>query len=129
MAVEKVKAGQEIKAAKINEVIDKVENIELTPGPKGDAGPKGSTGDTGEPGPQGDAGPEGPQGIQGDPGPEGPTGDTGLKGDAGAKGTTGSKGDPGVGVKTIEFTTDEAGAVTGGTATLTDDSTIDITIT
>lgn len=105
MAVEKVKAGQEIKAAKINEVIDKVENIELTPGPKGDAGPKG------------------PQGIQGDPGPEGP------KGDAGAKGATGSKGDPGVGVKTIEFTTDEAGAVTGGTATLTDDSTIDITIT
>lgn len=84
MAIEKVKAGQEIKAAKINEVIDEVENIELTPGPKGDAGPKG---------------------------------------------TTGSKGDPGAGVKAIELTTDEAGAVTGGTATLTDNSTINITIT
>ena len=92
MAIEKVKAGQEIKAAKINEVIDKVESIELTPGPKGDTGPAGP------------------------------------KGDAGAKGTAGSKGDPGLGVKAIELTTDEAGAVTGGTATLTDDSTIDITI-
>ena len=92
MAIEKVKAGQEIKAAKINEVIDKVESIELTPGPKGDAGPAGP------------------------------------KGDAGAKGATGAKGDPGLGVKAIELTTGEAGAITGGTATLTDDSTIDITI-
>ena len=110
MAIEKVAAGQEIKAAKINEVIDKVESIELTPGPKGDTGPKG------------DAGPKG------DPGPAGPTGDTGPKGDAGAKGATGSKGDPGLGIKAIELTTGEAGAITGGTATLTDDSTIDITI-
>ena len=102
MAIEKVAAGQEIKAAKINEVIDKVESIELTPGPKGDAGPAG---------PKGDAGPAGP------------------KGDAGAKGANGSKGDPGLGVKAIELTTDGEGAVTGGTATLTDDSTIDITIT
>ena len=99
MAIEKVAAGQEIKAAKINEVIDKVESIELTPGPKGDTGPKG------------DAGPAGP------------------KGDAGAKGANGSKGDPGLGVKAIELTTDGEGAVTGGTATLTDESTIDITIT
>ena len=98
MAIEKVAAGQEIKAAKINEVIDKVESIELTPGPKGDTGPKG------------DAGPAGP------------------KGDAGAKGANGSKGDPGLGIKAIELTTGEAGAITGGTATLTDDSTIDITI-
>lgn len=105
MAIEKVNAGQEIKAAKFNEVIDEIENIELTPGPKGDAGPKG------------------------DPGPAGPTGDTGPKGDAGAKGATGSKGDPGLGVKAIALTTDGEGAVTGGTATLTDDSTIDITIT
>lgn len=95
MAIEKVAAGQEIKAAKINEVIDKVENIELTPGPAGEAGPKG------------------------DPGP---------KGDAGAKGANGAKGDPGLGVKAIELTAGEAGAITGGTATLTDDSTIDITI-
>ena len=108
MAIEKVAAGQEIKAAKINEVIDKVESIELTPGPKGDTGPKG---DAGPAGPKGDAGPAGP------------------KGDAGAKGANGSKGDPGLGVKAIELTTDGEGAVTGGTATLTDDSTIDITIT
>ena len=108
MAIEKVAAGQEIKAAKINEVIDKVESIELTPGPKGDTGPKG---DAGPAGPKGDAGPAGP------------------KGDAGAKGANGSKGDPGLGVKAIELTTDGEGAVTGGTATLTDESTIDITIT
>ena len=107
MAIEKVAAGQEIKAAKINEVIDKVESIELTPGPKGDTGPKG---DAGPAGPKGDAGPAGP------------------KGDAGAKGANGSKGDPGLGIKAIELTTGEAGAITGGTATLTDDSTIDITI-
>ena len=107
MAIEKVKAGQEIKAAKINEVIDKVESIELTPGPKGDTGP---------------AGPKGDAGAKGDAGPAGP------KGDAGAKGATGAKGDPGLGVKAIELTTGEAGAITGGTATLTDDSTIDITI-
>ena len=107
MAIEKVAAGQEIKAAKINEVIDKVESIELTPGPKGDTGPKG---DAGPAGPKGDAGPAGP------------------KGDAGAKGANGSKGDPGLGVKAIELTAGEAGAITGGTATLTDDSTIDITI-
>ena len=111
MAIEKVAAGQEIKAAKINEVIDKVESIELTPGPKGDAGPAGPKGDAGPAGPKGDAGPAGP------------------KGDAGAKGANGSKGDPGLGVKAIELTTDGEGAVTGGTATLTDESTIDITIT
>lgn len=99
MAIEKVNAGQEIKAAKFNEVIDEIENIELTPGPKGDVGPAG------------------------------PKGDTGPKGDAGAKGATGSKGDPGLGVKAISLTTDGEGAVTGGTATLTDDSTINITIT
>ena len=116
MAIEKVAAGQEIKAAKINEVIDKVESIELTPGPKGDTGPKG---DAGPAGPKGDAGPAGPKG---DAGPAGP------KGDAGAKGANGSKGDPGLGIKAIELTTGEAGAITGGTATLTDDSTIDITI-
>lgn len=102
MAIEKVKAGQEIKAAKFNEVIDEIENIELTPGPKGDAGPKG------------DPGKDGKQGI---------------KGDTGKDGAKGSKGDTGLGVKSIELTTDEAGAVTGGTATLTDDSTINITIT
>lgn len=117
MAIEKVKAGQEIKAAKFNEVIDEIENIELTPGPKGDAGPKG---DPGPAGPTGDAGPKG------DPGKDGKQG---IKGDTGKDGAKGSKGDTGLGVKSIELTTDEAGAVTGGTATLTDESTINITIT
>lgn len=41
----------------------------------------------------------------------------------------GVKGDKGVGVKAIALTTDEAGKVTGGTVTFTDDSTSAITVT
>jgi len=48
-----------------------LENIQLTPGPRGDtgeigpAGPKGDTGETGPQGPQGATGSAGPQGPQG----------------------------------------------------------------
>lgn len=52
-----------------------INNIQLTPGPKGD---------TGEQGPQGEVGPKGDTGSKGDPGETGP---------AGAKGDTGEKGD------------------------------------
>ena len=99
-----------------------LQNIALTPGPKGDKG------ETGERGPQGDTGPRGadglqgsigPQGIQGErgqdgqkgergeqgpigqtgpAGPQGPIGLTGPKGDIGPLGLTGPKGADGVGI-------------------------------
>lgn len=69
-----------------------LENIQLTPGPKGEQGepgiqgpagepgPKGDTGEKGEPGERGPEGPQGIQGIQGIPGEKGETGATGLSG-------------------------------------------------
>ena len=99
-----------------------LQNIALTPGPKGDKGetgergPQGVTGDTGpkgadglqgpqglqgiqgergqdgEPGPKGDIGPIGPQGLKGEQGPAGPVGPQGPIG------LTGPKGADGVGI-------------------------------
>lgn len=76
-------------------------------------GPKGEKGDTG---------PQGPIGPQGEIGPKGDKGD---KGDAGEQGPAGADGKS---IKAIAFTTTD-GVVTGGTATLSDDSTIQITVT
>lgn len=79
-------------------------------------------------------GPQGPQGGKGDPGetgPRGPKGDTGTagaKGDKGDPGAAGAAGADGKSVKAIALTT-TGGAVTGGTCTLSDDSTIQITVT
>lgn len=56
-------------------------------------------------------------------GPKGDKGDTGAKGAAGANGTDGKS------ITAIALTTDESGKVTGGTATLSDQSTINITVT
>ena len=67
-------------------------------------------------GPQGPAGPKGETGPQG---PSGPTGKTGAQGKAGADGKY---------VTAIALTT-TGGAVTGGTATFNDDSTLPITVT
>jgi hypothetical protein len=56
----------------------------------------------------------------------------GAKGDPGEKGDTGEKGDPGEAgqsIKAIALKKDADGNVTGGTATLSDDSTLDITVT
>lgn len=86
-------------------------------GPQGIQGPKGDTGATG---PQG---PAGPAGVKGDKGDKGATGVTGAQGPAGQKGADGKS------VKAITLTTNTEGAVTGGTATLSDDSTIQITVT
>lgn len=86
-------------------------------GPQGIQGPKGDTGATG---PQG---PAGPAGVKGDKGDKGDTGVTGAQGPAGQKGADGKS------VKAITLTTNAEGAVTGGTATLSDDSTIQITVT
>lgn len=73
-------------------------------------------------------GPQGPKGDQGDPGPQGETGLQGPKGDTGASGAQGPAGADGKSVKAIALTT-TGGVVTGGTCTLSDDSTIDITVT
>lgn len=67
-------------------------------------------------GPQGPAGPKGETGPQG---PAGPTGKTGAQGPAGADGKY---------VTAIALTT-TGGAVTGGTATFNDKSTLPITVT
>lgn len=96
-----------------------LQNISLTPGPKGDKGetgergPIGPKGDAGERGPQGDTGPrgadglQGPQGLQGiqgergrdgEPGPKGdigPIGPQGIQGERGQDGQTGPKGERG----------------------------------
>lgn len=60
-----------------------LQNIALTPGPKGDKG------ETGERGPQGDVGPRGADGLQG---PIGPIGPQGLQGERGKDGQRGEQG-------------------------------------
>lgn len=56
---------------------------------------------------------------------KGPKGD---KGEPGAKGTPGAKGADGKSIIDITLTTNEDGQVTGGTATLSDQSTIEIKV-
>ena len=63
-----------------------LQNIALTPGPKGDKG------DTGERGPQGDTGPKGADGLQGPIGPQGLQGERGRDGETGPKGERGEQG-------------------------------------
>ena len=62
-------------------------------------------------------------------GPKGEKGDKGDTGAQGAKGATGPAGADGKSVTAIELTTNAEGAITGGTATLSDKSTIPITVT
>lgn len=100
------KDGDIITAERLNKLEQGVQNEQVGP-----QGPKGDTGDTG---------PEGPKGDPREPGSAGPKGDPGAQGPAGADGKS---------VKAIALTTDESGKVTGGTATLTDESTVPITVT
>ena len=84
-----------------------LQNIALTPGPKGDKGEAGERGPIGLTGPQGLTGPRGAdgqqglQGIQGErgqdgqPGPKGERGEQGQKGDTGERGPQGIQGTPG----------------------------------
>lgn len=88
----------------------KLESGEL----KGQKGDKGATGATGAKGEKGDAGPAGPQG---------PAGAKGATGAAGAKGADGKS------VKAISLTADSSGKITGGKCTLSDNSTLTITVT
>ena len=69
-----------------------LENIALTPGPKGDKGEAGERGPIGPQGPQGLTGPQGLQGIQGQIGPKGETGERGPQGDTGPRGADGLQG-------------------------------------
>lgn len=52
----------------------------------------------------------------------------GPAGTAGTAGTAGKNGKDGLSIKEIVLTKDGAGLITGGTATLTDDSTVAITV-
>ena len=80
-------------------------------------------------GPKGDVGPQGPAGPQGEKGATGPKGDKGDTGETGPQGATGPAGADGKSITAIALTTNAEGAVTGGTATLSDKSTIQITVT
>ena len=97
--------GDLITAEKLNKLEAGVQNEQVGPqGPKGDTGAQGLKGDKGDTGAQGPAGADGKDGAQGPAGADGKS------------------------VKAISLTT-TAGAVTGGTCTLSDDSTIAITVT
>lgn len=87
-----------------------LQNIALTPGPKGDkgeVGERGPIGPIGPIGPQGLTGPRGADGLQGlqgiqgergrdgEPGPRGERGEQGQKGDTGERGPQGIQGTPG----------------------------------
>ena len=91
----------------------------LIDGVEGPVGPAGATGVAGPIGPKGDRGDTGAAGAVGPAGPAGPKGDPG---------TAGQRGATGLGVKSIALTV-SGGVVTGGTLTLTDDSTSPITVT
>lgn len=99
-----------------------LQNIVLTPGPKGD---KGETGERGPIGPQGLTGPrgaDGQQGLQGvrgergqdgQPGPKGERGEPGPQGIQGATGPKGENGRDGVGIP-------QKLSITGNVVTLSD---------
>jgi hypothetical protein len=89
-------------------------------GEKGEQGPAGPAGAAGAAGPKGNAGPQGPIGPTG---PKGDQGETGPAGAAGAKGATGAH------VTAITLTKDSTGAITGGTASLSDGTSVSITVT
>lgn len=65
---------------------EELQNVSLTPGPKGDRGEPGPQGNPGE------IGPQGLQGLQGPPGPKGETGERGPQGDIGPRGADGPQG-------------------------------------
>lgn len=71
---------------------DELQNIALTPGPKGEPGERGPQGDTGPKGADGLQGPIGPQGLQGERGQDGQAGPRGERGEQGPIGQTGPQG-------------------------------------
>lgn len=77
----------------------------------------------------GPAGPTGADGKDGTDGAAGAKGDTGAAGTPGKDGKDGAAGKDAPTISAIALTTDADGKVTGGTATLSDKSTVDITVT
>ena len=125
MAVSKQEILEQIKPGKVITVkllTDITEFVEAQKGPKGDAGEQGPIGPAGAKGDQGDPGIQGPAGAPGERGEQGPKGERGEQGPAGAK------GDAGASIQSIALTKGADGAITGGTATLTDQSTVPITV-
>lgn len=72
-----------------------LQNIALTPGPKGDKGEAGERGPQGDTGPRGADGLQGPQGLQGERGQDGQTGQRGERGERGEQGPAGPVGPQG----------------------------------
>ena len=79
-------------------------------------------------GPKGDTGKQGPAGPKGDQGEQGIQGPAGAPGERGEQGPKGAKGDAGASIQSIVLTKGADGAITGGTATLTDQTTVPITV-
>lgn len=78
---------------------------------------------------KGEKGEQGPAGAKGEAGSVGPTGPVGPTGAAGAAGAAGAKGDAGASVTEIKLVKDASGVITSGTATLSDGTSVPITIT
>ena len=72
-----------------------LQNIALTPGPKGDKGEAGERGPIGPIGPQGETGPRGADGLQGPQGLQGIQGERGQDGQRGERGEQGPAGPAG----------------------------------
>lgn len=82
----------------LTNIYNKIDEIELTPGPQGPAGQDGQDGATGPQGPAGPTGPQGPAGQDGQDGatgPQGPAGQDGQDGENGQDGATGPTGPEG----------------------------------
>lgn len=97
-----------------------------TQGPKGDKGDPFEYSDFTPEQLEALRGPQGPKGDKGDTGPQGPAGQNGA---TGAIGPQGPAGENGASVTAIELITNAEGNITGGTATLSNKETIEITIT
>lgn len=78
---------------------------------------------------KGEKGEQGPAGAKGEAGSAGPAGPVGPTGAAGAAGAAGAKGDAGASVTEIKLVKDASGVITSGTATLSDGTSVPITIT
>lgn len=101
----------EAKVAELKQMIDEIQLIEGPMGPQGEPGPQGPEGIQGPQGIQGEQGPVGPQGPQGEVGPQGPEGlqgEQGPVGPQGEKGEQGPKGEDGyTPVKGVDYFTEE----------------------